>query len=172
MGQEECPKDDASEVSTCSIASGTATSASTVADDPDETFSGLIPGSTYIILERQSLRAITLTKDGLCLKDMQEGQDSSNRWLCVERSGWLGLQDPKSGKYMGHNGNGSVRAVATDFHAWECITTRDRPGGVYQLLVPHWWETLRTIVVAEDGESLITRQHGETLWRFLKTSRA
>jgi hypothetical protein len=80
------------------------------------------------------------------------------------------LQDPKSGKYIGHDGKCGLRAAATEFHAWECITTRDRPGGVYQLLVPHWLETLRTIVVAEDGQSLVARQHGVTLWRFLRVS--
>jgi hypothetical protein len=34
--------------------------------------------------------------------------------------------------------------------------------------VPHWWETLKTVVVAEDGESLVTREHGDTLWDFIK----
>ncbi|ETS83493.1 hypothetical protein PFICI_05369 [Pestalotiopsis fici W106-1] len=170
MAAIDAANDDASDTSIGSPNLDTVASCSTVDDDPNDGFCGLLPGNTYMILERESLRAMTLTNEGLRLKHIEEGQSLNNRWLCVEKNGWLGLQEPKSGKYIGHDGKSGVRAAANGFHAWEYITTRDRPGGVYQLLVPHWWEALRVIVVAEDGESLITRQHGETLWRFLRTS--
>jgi hypothetical protein len=173
MGLEDLIKDDAPEASTGNTSPSALTGTPTIADDVDDAddhFSGLLPGNTYMIMERESLRAITQTEDGLRLHDIHHTQASNNRWLCVEKNGWFGLQEPRSGKYIGHDWKFRVHAAATEFRAWECITTRDHPGGVYQLLVPHWWETLRTVVVAEDGSSLTTRQHGDTRWRFLKVS--
>ncbi|KAI0177685.1 hypothetical protein BJ166DRAFT_507631 [Pestalotiopsis sp. NC0098] len=172
MASQDVPKDDASQASfgAPSPEPEETLATNSTLDDEEDHFGGLLPGHTYMILERESLRAITLTSEGLRLRDVQEGQeDLSNRWLCVEKNGWLGLQEPKSGKFIGHGGSSALYAKADKFQAWECITTRDRPGGVYQLLVPHWLQ-LKMIVVAEDGEGLITREHGKTLWRFLKTS--
>ncbi|KAH6647114.1 hypothetical protein BKA67DRAFT_663460 [Truncatella angustata] len=139
----------------------------------DFAFSGLFPGKTYVILEKISSRAITSTGDGLCLEDIEDDSDEwnqNNRWLCVESNGYLALQDVKSGKYMGHDGKQNVCAQATKLGGWECITTRDHPNGGYQLLSPHWLQSLMAIVVAEDGKSLVRRQHGTTLWRFVKVS--
>jgi len=63
-----------------------------------------------------------------------------------------------------------MQAAVTKFNAWECVTTRDQPGGGYKLLMPHWWHTLRTVIIAEDEKTLITRDHGDTLWDFIQVS--
>ncbi|CAM1510701.1 Fc.00g010360.m01.CDS01 [Cosmosporella sp. VM-42] len=125
-------------------------------------------GNTYMILEKTSGRAITLTNHKLGLQDMVEYHDAHNRWLCVETNGYFGFQDPKTGQYIGHDGNCGMRAMATVFKEWEFMTPRKHPDGGYQLLAPHWWHTLRVVTVAEDGESLVLRQHGTTLWEFVK----
>ncbi|KAH8884357.1 hypothetical protein GQ53DRAFT_399459 [Thozetella sp. PMI_491] len=128
------------------------------------------PGNTYMIFERSSGRVITRTPSGLCVQDISEGQNSSNRWLCIEKDNYLGFQDPKSGTYIGHDGNFRMRASARNFQGWECVTTRDHPSGGYKLMVPFWSDKLRLIVVDEDGKSLVTREHGDTLWDFIKLS--
>jgi hypothetical protein len=149
----------------------TTSDGSTALDDPHDGFSGLLPDKTYMIIETKSLRALTLTQNRLCLKDIDQGASGlRNRWLCVQENGWMGLQDPESGRYIGHDGRCGMRASATEFRAWEFIVPRDRPGGAYQLLVPYNWQSLRPIVVAEDGESLVMRQHGDTQWRFIRVS--
>jgi hypothetical protein len=121
-----------------------------------------------MIIETTSGRAIALMKDGLCLHGIDEGQTTNNRWLCVSKNGYYGLQDPKSGRYIGHDGNIGMRASAMEHRGWELITPREHPHGGYQLVVPQWWYALRTVVVAEDGRSLLARQHGETLGKFVR----
>ncbi len=128
------------------------------------------PGNTYMILERSSGRVITRTKEGLCVQDLSDGQNSNTRWFCIEKDNYLGFQDPKSGNYIGHDGNFRMRISARDFRGWECLTTRDHPTGGYKLLVPYWSDKLRIIVVDEDGKGLVTREHGDTLWDFIRLS--
>jgi hypothetical protein len=135
----------------------------------------LWPGGIYIIFEKASGRVITHSRGIVTLQDVDADSSAtdgqvSNRWLCVERNGYFGLHDPKSGRYVGHNNNYGMVANATEFNDWESIVPRAHPDGGFQLLVPHWWHSLRTVVVGEDGRSLVTRPHGETIWTFLKVA--
>jgi hypothetical protein len=128
-------------------------------------------GNKFLIVERLSGKAIAPKGNGgLCLQDLGEAGKADHSWLCIESEGYLALLNPKTGRYIGHNGEGVMQASATKFGAWECITTRDQPGGGYKLLVPHWWRSLRTVVVAEDGKTLVTRDHGDTLWDFIQVA--
>ncbi|KAL6857537.1 hypothetical protein ACO1O0_004975 [Amphichorda felina] len=128
------------------------------------------PDNTYIIVEKGTSRAITLTNNGLRLQDTN-GQDEdthNNRWLCVEKNGYFGLCNPRTGRYLGHDGKSGMRAGATVLDFWELITPRRHPSGGYQLLLPHNSVTLKMVTVAEDGRGLARRQHGQTLWEFIK----
>jgi len=127
-------------------------------------------GHKFLIRERQSGKVITyMNSGGLGLQDMLNAKRADMEWLCVEKNGYFGLQNPKSGRYIGHNGNHSeaLQASATVLNAWECITARDQPGGGYKLLMPHWLASLKTVVIAEDGKTLVRRDHGDTLWDFI-----
>jgi hypothetical protein len=126
------------------------------------------PNNTYIIIETASVRAITLTENGLCLQDIEEGQDANNRWLCVEKNGYFAFYNPKSGVYMGHDGGNNMRASATALEDWELMTPRRHPDGGYQLLVPHWWHTMTIVTLTEDGKRLVKRPHAQTTWEFIK----
>lgn len=126
------------------------------------------PGNTYIIVDRTSRRAITLTASGICLQQISEQtQDTRNRWLCVEDSGYFGFHNIKSGTYLGRK-EFAVCATSTRFRTWESFMARAHPHGGYQLLMPHWWYSLKVVVVASDGCGLEVRDHGETRWEFVK----
>jgi len=128
-------------------------------------------GNKFLIIERLSGKAIAPKGNGgLCLQDLNEAGRAESSWLCVESDGYLGLLNSKTGRYIGHNGKGVMQALVTNFGSWECITTRDQPGGGYKLLVPNWWYSLKTVVVAEDGKTLVKRDHGNTLWDFIQVA--
>ena len=59
------------------------------------------PGSTYVIRERATGRAITVVgRDGeLRLLDWDCGHDKRSHWACEERGGWLGFRNPESKTY-------------------------------------------------------------------------
>jgi len=142
-----------------------------VAEEPSTGFHSYTvpwPGNTYIILEQASRRAITLTASRIRLQHISEQtQDTGNRWLCVEDSGYLGFHNTKSGTYLGHN-EWAMRATSTRFTSWESFTARAHPQGGYQLHMPRWWYRLKIVVVASDGCGLEARNHGETRWEFVK----
>lgn len=107
------------------------------------------PGSTYIILEKGSDRAITLTEGQLRLQSVNKEQDANNRWLCVERDGYFGYCSAKSGFYIGHDGKNGMRASQRALEWWESITPRRHADGGYQLLSPDECHSLLGITVAE-----------------------
>ena len=129
----------------------------------------LSPGKAYKIIEVTSGRAITFTKDNdLCLEKLNLGPDTRNRWLCVHKDGYYGLQEPWSGKYMGFKDENAMHLFQQHIAEKELMTIRRQPNGGFQMMVPHkenpWM--LQTIVVVENGKNLAVRDHGETLWRF------
>ncbi|KAK5994637.1 hypothetical protein PT974_05119 [Cladobotryum mycophilum] len=103
-------------------------------------------GNTYNIIEKSTGRALVL-KDGgyLCLRDIGEDQSPLHRWLCVEKNGYFGFANVQTGRYVGHDNNWGMRAWAIHHEGWEFLTPRRHPDGGYELLVPHWWHTLRKV---------------------------
>lgn len=127
------------------------------------------PGNVYIIMEKGSDRALTVSERGLCLQSVSQGGHApNNRWRCVEKNGYFGFYSVKSGVFIGHDMGFNIRALARNHGNFELMTARRHPKGGYQLMLPHWWHTLMAITVTEDGSGLVTRKHGETLWEFLE----
>ncbi|KAK7515421.1 hypothetical protein IWZ03DRAFT_284551, partial [Phyllosticta citriasiana] len=133
------------------------------------------PSNTYQILEKASGRAITITNDpnipnstSITLQPCAGLTDSRTHWLCVEKNGYFGFHSPKAGTYLGHDGKKGVRATATALEGWELLTPREHPEGGYQLLMPYWEHTLMVLCLAEDGTALARRNHGTTLWEFVR----
>jgi hypothetical protein len=80
----------------------------------------LSSGNKFLILERASNKAISITDDGgLRLQDMLAARSADSQWLCVEKNGYFGLLNSRSGKYIGHDGKYGMQASATKFSAWE-----------------------------------------------------
>uniref|UniRef100_L2FR01 Major facilitator superfamily transporter multidrug resistance n=1 Tax=Colletotrichum fructicola (strain Nara gc5) TaxID=1213859 RepID=L2FR01_COLFN len=116
-------------------------------------------------------RAITLDSGLIVIKDIEDtAKITINQWLCVEKNGYFGFQHPSSGRYMGHGGNKSLRAKATELNNWELFTPREHPKGGYQLLSPYcmWSQALMVLCVDEDRKTVVRRNHGTTLWEFMK----
>ncbi|KAJ3958508.1 hypothetical protein N0V92_004926 [Colletotrichum tropicale] len=127
------------------------------------------PGNTYRIIEKHTNRAITLANDQIVIKDIEDtAKITVTQWLCVEKNGYFGFQHPPSGRYMGHDGNKDLRAKATELNNWELFTPREHPEGGYQLLSPYWSQALMVLCVDEDRKTVVRRNHGTTLWEFIK----
>jgi hypothetical protein len=135
-------------------------------------------GGTYMIIETTSGRAISLSGALVggsrpTLLSTSEGLAAKKHWYCVEKDGYLGFQNPKSGKFLGHDGNwkgggkADIRAEATMLHEWEFFTVRPHPQGGYQLLLPQSPFRLNVLSIAEDGKQLEARHHGATTFRFV-----
>lgn len=129
------------------------------------------PGTTYMIIEQKTGRAITLQNGELFLpaldRDGQEAaQTAHNTWLCCEQNNYWGFQNTATGRYMGHDGGGGMCGAATSIQNWEMMVARPLPDGGYQLLMPHYWHTLRVVAIADDGRHLTRRMHGGAAWEF------
>lgn len=59
------------------------------------------PGSTYVIREQATGRAITVVNRAgeLRLMDWESGHDKRSHWSCEERGGWLGFRNPEYKTY-------------------------------------------------------------------------
>ncbi|CAI0653628.1 unnamed protein product [Colletotrichum noveboracense] len=120
------------------------------------------PGNTYRIIEKHTNRAITLVNDLIVIKDIEDTAKITN--------GYFGFQHPPSGRYMGHDGSKTLRAKATELNDWEFFTPRQHPEGGYQLLSPYcmWSQALMVLCVDEGRKTVVRRNHGTTLWEFIK----
>ncbi|KAJ0162936.1 hypothetical protein CTA2_3800 [Colletotrichum tanaceti] len=120
-----------------------------------------------MIIERTTRRVITLVDDELILEGRKRGYDPKTLWYCVERDGYFGFQNPETGEYLGHDGEGGIRTM-DHLLEWEFFTPRRHPAGGYQLLSPSETQPSALRVVCVNGTRLIRRHHGTTLWDFLR----
>ncbi|KDN65338.1 hypothetical protein CSUB01_11561 [Colletotrichum sublineola] len=125
------------------------------------------PGRTFHIFERNTCRVITIVDDKPVLMDLKGDRHPSTPWHCVEKNGYFGFQNPRSGRYLGHDSDAGIRTGA-GMRGWELWTPRQHPEGGYQLLSPLWSDALIVLCVAEDGISLARRSHSNALWEFLR----
>ncbi|EFR04878.1 hypothetical protein MGYG_07879 [Nannizzia gypsea CBS 118893] len=126
------------------------------------------PDSTYMILEKGSNRAITYTNQTVFLQDFREGHISTKSWHCIHFNNYFAFYNPVSGRYIGHDGSSIICAKAIAANGYECITAKQHPNGGYQLLMPYYAHALNVMTIGEDGRSLVRREHGTTLWEFVK----
>lgn len=172
MLSKEQPGDASSDASATDLTAETPLSDPTVIDDDDVWAGRCIavpwPGNTYMVIERGSSRAITLTDDGLCLQSISDDRNANNCWRCVESNGYFAFYNAKAGVYLGHNSQETMRASATSVKEWELMVPRRHPDGGYQLLMPHWLHTMMILTAVEGGRKLMRTQHGETRWEFVK----
>ncbi|KAL6871696.1 hypothetical protein HDV57DRAFT_270545 [Trichoderma longibrachiatum] len=127
------------------------------------------PGNKYHIFINDTDRAICANDSGgVYVYDINSDVHQQYTWLCVEKNGYFGFNNTQTGRYIGHNSHDLLRAEAWNFEAWELMTVRKHPEGGYELLSPHWWHTLKKVTVLAGSDELVLRQHGTTLWQFVK----
>ncbi|KAK8105009.1 hypothetical protein PG999_008368 [Apiospora kogelbergensis] len=129
------------------------------------------PGNTYIIINKDTRRPLYRHHDGgVYFGKPEETSTAAARfqWLCVENNNHIGFQNPQSGCYLGHSGKDYAVASACLMKEWEYIIARPHPKGGYQLLSQHWWHTLKLFTVDDEGNGLVRRMHGTTLFEFKK----
>ncbi|CZT19484.1 uncharacterized protein RCC_05335 [Ramularia collo-cygni] len=127
------------------------------------------PEISYMILEKKSRKAMTLTSSGLLLQDPPtEGANASNTWLCVSKDNHTGFYNTSAKVYLGHDGKCSSQsvehAVVGKMAEWECFIARQHPKGGYLLLSPFWSE-LWIVGVGEEGK-IMRGRHENTVWDF------
>ncbi|RSM08712.1 hypothetical protein CDV31_008054 [Fusarium ambrosium] len=162
--------DDAkTEASTSAASILTPQSTTITADDPcySRNYQVPWPGNTYMIIEKGTDRAITLTSTGLYLQDIEKDPDANNHWLCVDSQNYIGFFNTKSRVYMGHDGGNGMLASAEALNDWELMVPRHHPDGGYQLLTPYWSSAMMMVTAQEDGGSVLRTKHGTTLWQFV-----
>lgn len=153
------------------------TVAADLLDDYDE-FSGARPsscsvpwpGSTFLIRSASSGRVITLLDGQIVLA--RPGSRGSIHWACVESKGWLGFQNPVSGRFLGHDARGRLRCSADRQQGWENFCVRMRPDGGYVLLMTHFERLWHLGINLDQGmEKLAKIENGASdgiVWEFVK----
>ena len=128
------------------------------------------PGSTFIIRSVSSGQVITLLDGQIVLAP--PGGRGSIHWACVETKGWLGFQNPVSGKFLGHDKTGRLRCSVNWHQMWEYFCVRMRPEGGYVLLMTHFERLWHVGIKVEEGvEKLAKIGDGGSdgiVWEFVK----
>lgn len=121
-------------------------------------------GGTYVILHRESGRAIAVNDDGalrlIAIGDL--GMSEACHWKCVEKHGWFGFKH--AGRYLGHDNN-NFRADARFHPQHENFCVRRHPSGGCQLRNLHRW-SFRNIGIGDDGQKLVMARDEGALWDF------
>ncbi|TFA99698.1 hypothetical protein CCMA1212_008529 [Trichoderma ghanense] len=126
------------------------------------------PGNKYHIFINDTDRAICSNESGgVYVHDINSDVHKQFTWLCVEKNGYFGFVNMATGRFIGHNNQDLLRSEALNHEAWELMTVRKHPKGGYELLMPHWWHTLKRVSVVAGSDDLVLRQHGTTLWQFV-----
>ncbi|KAK5994276.1 hypothetical protein PT974_04748 [Cladobotryum mycophilum] len=124
-------------------------------------------GNTYQIFQRGTKNAILMTEDGgAYVGDIDYDKLKHNVWLCVEKNGYFGFT--QLGRYLGHTMSGHMHAWANNFENWEYFVIKKHQDGGYQLMMPHWWYSLKTVRIVGNGPNLELGDHGTTFWEFVK----
>jgi hypothetical protein len=128
------------------------------------------PGSTFIICSVLSGDVITLLDRQMVLA--RPGGRGSIHWACVETKGWLGFQNPVSGRFLDHDITGRLCRSAERHLGWENFCVRMRPEGGYVLLMTHFERLWHVGIRVEHGvEKLAKIENWESdgiVWEFVK----
>ncbi|KAI8962374.1 hypothetical protein F5Y11DRAFT_347506 [Daldinia sp. FL1419] len=124
------------------------------------------PGHTFVIREPVSGKLLTIVGGQLRLEP-HKGEQGGYHWICEQKNGWLGFRDPIHNIYMGHDSLGTFIAQVRHHKAHEYFSTIRHPDGGY-ILVTNYKDWLQRMVIAEDGQRLVTSMDGGTPFEFVK----
>lgn len=126
--------------------------------------------SIYMILETTTKKCITIENKKIVLRDFSSAElpKANNSWLCLEKDGYLGFQNPATGRFLGRNGHRKIHADASHFKGYEMFAPRKHTNGAYMMMMAADNFKLRMMCLDENGEELVDRDHGCTTWEFYK----
>lgn len=114
-------------------------------------------------------RALWTNDSGdLHVYDFNEDHFRQHTWLCVEKNGYFGFVNLQTNKFIGHKDDDKLHSATVHHESWELMTVRQHPNGGYELLMPHWWHTLKKVGVIPGSDDVVLRQHISTAWQFVK----
>ncbi|KAI1397098.1 hypothetical protein F4819DRAFT_473162 [Hypoxylon fuscum] len=121
-------------------------------------------GGVFFIRERSTGRVVTAIDSYVFLQEAIE-QPGFQYWVCEQAVNWLSFYNPVSGRYIGHDGNGNIRAQHSEAGLSECFSIQKHYQGGFTILMNHNRE-LRKIATGEDNCSLVATIGDGTLWDF------
>ena len=127
------------------------------------------PGSTFIIRSVSSGHVITLLDGQIVLAQL--GGRGSIHWACVETKGWLGFQNPVSGRFLGHDINGRLCCLGGRHQGWENFCVRMRPEGGHVLLMTHYEKLWYVGIKVEQGVEKLAKSENVSngvVWEFVR----
>ncbi|KAH8821718.1 hypothetical protein F5884DRAFT_99781 [Xylogone sp. PMI_703] len=126
------------------------------------------PGGTYLIIEKERNRVLTLIDGKLQLKNQSNPRKGNPYWHCVETEGFLGFRNDASGMFLGHDGKKNFRVMKPHHKSWEYFCVRRHPKGGYLLMLLHY-QTLLKVGYNEGEQCLVAADKDDGIrWEFVK----
>lgn len=156
---------------------GQATPATTI--DERETFGSLTvtreadpcAGDRFIVIDTDRQRALACYDGRLRLVYMHvdtKGHIPRQwQWSCVEKDGFMGLQNVAGKGFLGHDMWWNFAAKVPHHQGWEYFTMEKCDGGYYWIRAFHWG-TPWPLVAQADGSGIVAKRHEGTPWEFVK----
>jgi hypothetical protein len=131
-------------------------------------------GYRYLIVEKESRKALTITSDNLqAIVDNGTGVAQRNRWQCVRIRGFLGFCEVETGRYLGAI-NTRAQQAGHKLYVTEKIADsagrfapREVESGGWELLYQWSATSLHGIAMAQEGKLIEVRMDSDTLWEFI-----
>jgi hypothetical protein len=130
------------------------------------------PNKTFLIRDKNSGQLLTLF-DGIVRLQPAGTLGSAYHWTCHEREGWLGFKNIAAGRYLGHDKQGILQAMAVHHQEWENFCARNMQEGGYVLLMTTRGKLWPVKMKLEDGLQRLYKaenalvQNGR-LWEFVE----
>ncbi len=123
-----------------------------------------------MIMETTTGKVVTVAYGVPQLQHIKDNNNEYTHWVCDKAIDHYGFFNEASGKYLGYNGYGEIRAFAETMLDWEYLIVRWHNNGGYKPLTLYWHHQLWSMDVAKDGRRLQRRFHGSTLWQPVEVS--
>ncbi|KAI0162044.1 hypothetical protein GGR57DRAFT_452973 [Xylariaceae sp. FL1272] len=131
-------------------------------------YSAPVPGKKYIIIEKESGRAITHSDRGLRLSSPHKYTTAKKTWLLVETRNYFGFYNEVTDKFIGHEDNCDL-CIAEGTHDFRAMFgLQHEENEWYRIMSPNDRETLFFVTAGLDGTSLVRREYGKTLFKFVE----
>ncbi|KAK3994473.1 hypothetical protein QBC44DRAFT_322732 [Cladorrhinum sp. PSN332] len=134
------------------------------------------PDKVFTITDADFNHALTLLNGELKFVQYNpENLEKAGCWLwhCAEKNGWLGFRNVASGTYLGHDGNGGLRAVQKHHKNWEQFCVRHDVQERGYVLLMGLWDKLARIGITGSGEEAKCRMSMDVepmIWKFVEVS--
>jgi len=136
---------------------------------------GPCPGNNYLIIERDTGRALTAFDHDLYVTsgNWSGTPHASVTWYCADNRGFLSFQNKANGKFLCHEGDGRMGFNTRMVITCDIFTPRPHPDGGLQIMVPEYWHSLRPMIVDPRTSRLVVPKEGQPadnagIWEFFR----